>query len=99
MSILLLIRCMNIALALIALGLNADKMVRYRLWRFIEMDALYRWLSLLGLLSAYAVATTLAILSDVPVGIWTVTWTPPLAWAVISGFLSRQIQPSDPDVR
>jgi hypothetical protein len=99
MSILVLVRCLNIALALVAVLINADKMVRYRLWRVIEMDALYRWMTMYGLLIAYALASTLATLAGVPVGVWTVIWTPPLIWAVISGFISRSLQPTQEDVR
>jgi hypothetical protein len=99
MSFLLLLRCLNIALALIAIGLNADRMIHYRLWRVIEIDALYRWLTLYGLLFAYVLATILALYGRVPVGPWTVVWTPPLIWAVISEFISRDSQPPQENVR
>ena len=88
-TFLVLVRCLNIALAIIALETNLDKMIRYKLWRIIESDAVYRWLSLFGLFLAYIFGTTLAMISNVPVGPWTIVWTPPLAWAAISGFMSR----------
>lgn len=94
MSFLLLLRYCNMLLALIAIGLNAYKMYQFRLWRSIEMDALYRWMTLYGLLFAFVISTTLALIGDVPVGPWTFVWTPPLVWSIISVFVSRHHQPA-----
>lgn len=84
------VRYTNIVLAVLSLALNLDKMIRFKLWEIIDKDALYRWMALYGLLLAYIVSTNLAISAGVPVGLWTLVWTPPMIWAVISGFSGRK---------
>lgn len=80
-------RLFNIFIAGMALIINSAKAIRFKFFKVMTFDAMMGFNAIMAWCLCFVIAASIAMVNNVPTGIWTVIMGLPCIWTLVAGLL------------